>query len=53
MKKIILFISISLFSWIGWWLGEPVGIMTGYFASVVGSGVGVFAGVKFNQAYLD
>ncbi|SHO43718.1 hypothetical protein [Desulfopila aestuarii] len=53
MKKLILFIMISLFGSIGWWLGAFVGIMTAYFVSVAGSLVGVYVGVKINQAYLD
>ena len=53
MKKLILFISITIFGWMGWWLGEHVGLMTAYIVSVVGSLFGVFAGVRFNQNYLS
>jgi uncharacterized membrane protein SpoIIM required for sporulation len=52
MKKIILFISISLFGYIGWWLGANFGIMTAYLLSLAGSLVGVVVAVKFNQKYL-
>jgi len=53
MKKIVLFISITLFGYIGWWIGENVGLMTAYLVSMGGSLVGVVAGVKFNQRYLS
>ena len=53
MKKLILFIMITLFGSIGWWLGAYIGVMTAYFVSVAGSLVGVYVGVKINQAYLD
>lgn len=53
MKKIILFISIILFSWIGWLLGARFGIMTGYWASFVGSLAGVYVGCKINSNYLS
>jgi len=53
MKKLVLLISITLFSWIGWWLGAHIGIMTAYLISFVGSLFGVYVGVRFNQTYLD
>ncbi len=52
MKKIFLFITTSLGSWLGWKLGASYGIMTAYWLSVVGSVVGVVAGVKFNSRFL-
>ena len=52
MKKIILFVSITLFGWIGWRLGESFGLMTAYLVSMAGSLLGVVVGVKFNQRYL-
>lgn len=52
MKKIVLFISISLFGYIGWWLGEYAGLMAAYLVSMVGSLLGVIVAVKFNQRYL-
>jgi TM2 domain-containing membrane protein YozV len=53
MKKIILFISVSLFGYIGWWCGAAIGgIMTAYLLSLVGSLVGVILGVRINRRYL-
>jgi hypothetical protein len=45
MTKIILFLSITFFSWIGWWLGEYIGFMTAYLASFIGS---LFGGRRVN-----
>ncbi len=53
MKKIILFLSISFFGWVGWRLGQGAGIMTAYLLSVVGSLLGVVVGVLFNRRYLE
>lgn len=53
MKKIVLFIAVSLVSWLGWELGASFGIMTAYWLSFVGSVVGVVAGVKFNSRFLE
>ncbi len=53
MKKLILFIFITLGGYLGWWLGEYIGIMTAYFLSVVGSLAGVFVGCAVNRRYLD
>jgi hypothetical protein len=53
MKKIILLICITIFGWIGWWLGAHVGIMTAYLVSIGGSLCGVYVGVRINQEYLD
>lgn len=53
MKKIILLISITFFSWIGWWICARFGIMTAYMASVAGGLVGVYVGCKINSNYLS
>jgi hypothetical protein len=53
MKKIILLISITLFSWIGWMICARFGIMTAYIASFVGSLIGVYVGCKINSNYLS
>jgi hypothetical protein len=53
MKKIVLFLSITLLSGIGWELGDHFGLMTAYFTSVVGSLVGVYVGCRINRDYLS
>jgi len=52
MRKISLLTSVTIFSWLGWILGQDIGMMTAYILSFVGSLVGVVAGVWFNRSYL-
>ena len=52
MKKIILLGSITIFSWMGWLLGDRFGIMTAYLLSFAGSLVGVYVGCRINRDYL-
>ena len=53
MKKIVLLASITLFSWLGWELGDRFGVMTAYLLSFVGSLLGVYVGVKIKRNYLE
>jgi len=52
MNKIVLLLSITIFGWIGWKLGDRFGLMTAYFSSVAGSLVGVYVGCRINRDYL-
>ena len=53
MKKLCLFISISLCSWLGWKAGASWGIMAAYWVSFVGSLLGVILGVLINRRFFD
>ena len=53
MKKIIIILSVTLFSWGGWWLGNHFGLTTAWLLSFAGSLVGVYAGCRINRDYLD
>lgn len=53
MKKLCLFIFVSLGGYLGWWIGDSFGIMTAYFVSLVGSLAGVIVGCIINRRYLD
>ena len=53
MKKLLILIFISIGSWIGWWLGDHVGIMTAYIVSVFGAAAGLYFGRKFMSNYLE
>ena len=53
MKKILTIICISAGGWIGWWVGEHVGIMTAYFLSVLGAAAGLYFGRKLMSSYLE
>ena len=53
MRKIILLLCITIFGLAGWWIGAHIGIMTAYLISFIGSLLGVYIGVRFNQNYVD
>lgn len=52
MRKIVMIASVTLFSWLGWMLGEELGMITAYMLSFVGSLVGVVTGWWFNKTWL-
>ena len=53
MKKLVMLISITLFSSVGWALGARVGFGTAWLLSGVGSIAGVYVGWRVNQAYFE
>ena len=53
MKGLMAFGGMTVGSWAGWWLGDQVGFITGCFASVVGMGLGLYAGRRLWQRYED
>jgi hypothetical protein len=52
MKKFFMIICLTIFSWLGWWIGAKIGLMTAYIFSVIGGMVGVYVGWKINRDYL-
>jgi hypothetical protein len=42
--KLLIFVGINVFGAVGWWAGEPFGLMTAFIASGIGSMVGVYLG---------
>jgi hypothetical protein len=44
MQKLLSFVGASVIGSAGWWAGARVGVMTGFFLSMVGTGVGLYAG---------
>jgi hypothetical protein len=44
MQKLLGFVGASVIGSVGWWAGARVGVMTGFFLSMVGTGVGLYAG---------
>jgi hypothetical protein len=48
-----MFIGMTVFGWIGWWIGARFGFTTGLVASGIGSIVGVYAGWRVNNYYFD
>jgi len=53
MNKLLIMIGMTLFSWIGWWAGEPFGLFTGFLLSGVGSLIGVYVGWRIHRDYFD
>ncbi len=46
MKKILMLVYSTAGSAAGWWLGARVGIMTAFMLSMVGLGIGLWAGAR-------
>ena len=42
----------TVLGWVGWWLGEKVGLMTAFLLSGVGSLAGVYLGWRIHHDYL-
>jgi hypothetical protein len=51
MKKMLVFIGTTVGSSIGWWLGDKFGMMTAFALSIVGTGIGMYYGIKFAREY--
>ena len=52
MNKLCIFLGLTIFGWIGWWLGKRFGLMTGYLLSFLGSLAGVYVGWRVNRHLL-
>lgn len=44
LGKLLGFIGATIGGAIGWWAGASVGFMTAFFISMIGTGVGIYAG---------
>ena len=44
MNKLCMIIGMTVFGWIGWWIGDKIGFMTGYVLSGIGSVAGIYVG---------
>jgi hypothetical protein len=53
VKKLLIFIGMTVGGWAGWWLGERFGIMTAFILSTLGSLGGVILGWRIGRAYLS
>jgi hypothetical protein len=53
MNKVCIFIGMTVFGWIGWWIGDTFGLMTAFVVSSIGSMVGVYVGWRINRDYLS
>ena len=53
MRKLCIFIGVTVFSWVGWWLGAKFGVMTAFILSGAGSLLGVYVGWRIHRDYLE
>jgi uncharacterized membrane protein YeaQ/YmgE (transglycosylase-associated protein family) len=52
MTRLCGFIGATVGSALGWWAGAPVGTMTAFMLSTVGTGVGMYVGRKVADLYI-
>lgn len=48
MNKLCIFIGMTVLGWIGWWIGDKAGDVTGYVLSGIGSLAGAYVGWRIN-----
>jgi hypothetical protein len=53
MSNLFAFVAASVGGWVGWVIGAPLGLLTAWTLSVVGTAVGVYAGRRAATALLD
>lgn len=51
LNKMLGFIGATAGGAIGWWAGERVGLMTAFMLSMVGTGLGIYAGIRVARHY--
>jgi hypothetical protein len=51
MTKLIILLTSTVGSAIGWWAGAKIGIMTAFMVSMLGTGLGIYYGRKAAQHY--
>jgi hypothetical protein len=53
MAKWLKFLGMTAGGWIGWAIGSPVSFFTAFMLSGIGSGVGLWAGIRFSRYLLS
>ncbi|MFH1218960.1 MAG: hypothetical protein V1694_00700 [Candidatus Eisenbacteria bacterium] len=53
MKKLCIFLGMTVLGLVGWWIGSKSGFMLGFVLSVVGSAAGVYIGWRIYRDYLS
>lgn len=51
LQKMLGFIGATAGGAIGWWAGEGAGLMTAFMLSMVGTGLGIYAGMRVARHY--
>jgi hypothetical protein len=52
MARLFGLVGATVGSTCGWWLGAHVGLMTAFFISTLGTGVGLYCGRQIADTYL-
>ena len=52
MERAITTLAIFILSWIGWWIGAQISIMTAFMVSMVGTGFGFYVGRRVTRHFL-
>jgi hypothetical protein len=53
VTKVLGFIGATAGGAFGWWVGAPVGVMTAFMLSMVGTGAGLYFGRKVADHYVS
>ena len=53
MNRLFIFIGMTVFGWLGWWIGERFGFATAFILSGIASMVGVYVGWRINRDYFQ
>ena len=51
MKKLLVFIGMTIGGWAAWALGAPFGFMTAFIVSMIGTGLGAYVGSRVASSY--
>lgn len=49
MRKLLVTRLMIVGGWIGWWLGDQVGLMTAFILSMIGTGFGMYFGRRLSE----
>ncbi|MEP7345235.1 MAG: hypothetical protein ABI877_08205 [Gemmatimonadaceae bacterium] len=52
MEKLFIFLGATIAGYVGWWLGDFVGIMTAFIVSTIFTGYGMYVGRRAARHYL-
>ncbi len=53
MRTLFGWTGLSLAGWLGWWLGDFIGLGTAIMLSAMASGVGLYWGRRLYDDYID
>lgn len=51
MRKLCVLVGATVGSYLGWWLGAAVGVMTAFMLSMLCMGIGMYAGGRAAHYY--